>query len=133
MTDKEVKDKQDENKELSLPEKLLETFKSSPTNQILFGLASGWISGYVVIKIGKTAALALGGGIIILQVANNKGFIDVNWNKVSNKIDKVSEDVKKKVDNKTGFWRKNVIDLVISNKEVSSAFCGGFLIGLASN
>lgn len=42
-------------------------------------------------KIGKSTAMALGGGIILLQIATQKGFIKINWDKVNEKIDKVED------------------------------------------
>ena len=34
-------------------------------------------------KIGKTIATAVGGSLILLQIANHKGYINVNWSKVN--------------------------------------------------
>lgn len=38
-------------------------------------------------KVGKVAAMAVGGGIILMQVANHKGYINVNWEKITKKVD----------------------------------------------
>lgn len=48
-------------------------------------------------KVGKVAALALGGGIILLQLANQQGYITVDWNKVTRKFDKVTDKVSEAV------------------------------------
>lgn len=53
-------------------------------------------------KIGRSAAFALGGGIILLQFAQHKGYITIDWNKVKESTLEASE----KVDN-----------LVSANKE----------------
>lgn len=50
-------------------------------------------TGYVTMKVGKAAALALGGGIILLQLAHQQGYITVDWNKVTRKFDKVTDKV----------------------------------------
>jgi Uncharacterized conserved protein len=42
-------------------------------------------------KVGKVAAFAVGGGIILLQVANHQGYIKINWDKVYKQVDKVEE------------------------------------------
>jgi FUN14 domain-containing protein 1 len=48
-------------------------------------------------KVGKMAAIALGGGIIILQLANQQGYIAIDWNKVYKKVDKVTDKVEEAV------------------------------------
>ncbi|KAG5889729.1 hypothetical protein JTB14_010203 [Gonioctena quinquepunctata] len=67
--------------------------KTSTPQQIIIGASSGWVSGYLVMRVAKTAALALGGGIILLEVANQKGYIKINWDKFGKKADKVEEEV----------------------------------------
>jgi FUN14 domain-containing protein 1 len=47
-------------------------------------------------KVGKTAAFAFGGGIILLQIANHKGYIKVNWDKVYKQTDKVTDKLEEK-------------------------------------
>lgn len=47
-------------------------------------------------KIGKVVATAVGGSLIILQIANHKGYINVNWAKVNKDLEKAS----KKLNNK---------------------------------
>jgi Uncharacterized conserved protein len=47
-------------------------------------------------KVGKVAAVAVGGGIILLQVANHKGYIKVNWDRVYKQVDKVADRVEEK-------------------------------------
>lgn len=58
------------------------------------------MTGFLSMKVGKTAALALGGGIILLQIANEKGYININWDKVNKKLDKVSDKVEEKITGK---------------------------------
>lgn len=38
-------------------------------------------------KIGKTIATAVGGSLILLQIANHKGYINVNWSKMNKDLD----------------------------------------------
>ncbi|XP_057655918.1 FUN14 domain-containing protein 2-like isoform X2 [Diorhabda carinulata] len=78
--------------------------KTSATKQIILGASSGWITGFVSMKVGKTLALALGGGIILLQVANEKGYIRINWNKVNKKLDKVVDKVEEQITGETSSW-----------------------------
>lgn len=48
-------------------------------------------------KVGKVAAFALGGGIIVLQVAAHQGYIKINWDKVQKKAEKISDKVEEKI------------------------------------
>lgn len=65
--------------------------KKSATQQILLGAGSGWATGYVTMKVGKVAAIALGGGIILLQVAHQQGYVKVDWSKICRKVDKIAD------------------------------------------
>lgn len=71
--------------------------KKSAMQQIVLGAGSGWATGYITMKVGKVAAVALGGGIILLQVANQQGYIKVDWSKVTRKVDKLADKVEEAV------------------------------------
>ena len=43
--------------------------------------------------MGKLAAMTLGGSLLVMQIANHKGYIKVNWKKVNNDIREISEKV----------------------------------------
>lgn len=65
-------------------------------------------TGYVTLKVGKTAALALGGGIILLQIAQQKGYITIDWSKVRQKAERKTGSVESKYGNQTSKWMQNV-------------------------
>lgn len=48
-------------------------------------------------KVGKVAACAIGGGIIMLQIASTQGYININWDKIKKKAEKISDKVEEKV------------------------------------
>ncbi|XP_078038963.1 FUN14 domain-containing protein 1 isoform X3 [Augochlora pura] len=106
--------------------------KTSATKQIVIGTTSGWVTGFMTMKVGKMAALAFGGGIIMLQIAVHQGYIKVNWDKIQKKAEKITDIVEEKVTgegpkllDKVGRWCRN-------NSFVATSFIGGFIIGLAS-
>ncbi|XP_030748372.1 FUN14 domain-containing protein 2 isoform X2 [Sitophilus oryzae] len=107
--------------------------KSSATKQIVLGASSGWVTGFLAMRVGKTAALALGGGIILLQIANEKGYIKVNWDKVNRNLDKVADKVEEKISGEGPSWMDKVITFAKRNTPFSSGYIGGFLIGMASH
>ncbi|KAG5889728.1 hypothetical protein JTB14_010202 [Gonioctena quinquepunctata] len=78
--------------------------KSSATKQLVLGTSSGWATGFLAMRVGKTAALALGGGILLLQIANEKGYININWNKVNSGLDKVADKVEEKITGEGPSW-----------------------------
>ncbi|XP_001649624.2 FUN14 domain-containing protein 1 isoform X1 [Aedes aegypti] len=111
MSDRKVK-KDETNKEIinmSEAAGILDRFvgdvsKKSATKQILIGAGSGWATGYITMKVGKMAAIAVGGGIILLQVANQQGYIQIDWNKINKKVDKVTDKVEEAVTGQGPSW-----------------------------
>ena len=55
------------------------------------------MTGFLTMKVGKMAAFAVGGSIIILQVAAHQGYIKVNWDKIRKKAEKITDKVEEKV------------------------------------
>ncbi|XP_066582749.1 FUN14 domain-containing protein 1 isoform X2 [Prorops nasuta] len=114
-------------------EKILgDVSKKSATKQIVIGTASGWVTGFLTMKVGKVAAFAVGGGIIILQIAAQQGYIKINWDKIQEKAEKITDKVEEQVTgegpkflDKVGIWCR-------SNTYAASSFIGGFIIGVAS-
>lgn len=51
----------------------------------------------MTVKVGKAVAIAVGGSIILLQVANEQGYIKVNWDKLASKTDKLMDKVEERV------------------------------------
>ena len=47
--------------------------------QLAAGGAAGWVSGYLTMKAGKMAATAIGGTLLLLQIAHHKGYIKVRY------------------------------------------------------
>jgi len=44
-------------------------------------------------KIGKFAAFAVGGSIILLEIAHQEGLIKINWSKLDKSVDKLADKV----------------------------------------
>ncbi|KAK4872141.1 hypothetical protein RN001_016265 [Aquatica leii] len=86
--------------------------KTSATKQLIIGASSGWVTGYLAMKVGRTAAVALGSGIIILELANQKGYIKINWDKVNKQINKVSDKVEEHISGQSASWMDKVENFV---------------------
>ncbi|XP_031786182.1 FUN14 domain-containing protein 1 isoform X3 [Nasonia vitripennis] len=135
------KGKEDANREVSdvakdaksFLEKILgDVSKTSATKQIVIGTASGWATGFITMKVGKVAAFAVGGGIIMLQVAANQGYIKINWDKIQKKADKITDKVEEKLTGEGPKLMDKVGKFCQANTFLATSFLGGFIIGLAS-
>lgn len=117
----------DRNPKGFIDEVLGDVSKSSASKQLLLGASSGWyirntifstlicnlscslrLTGFVAMQFGKVLGTALGGGIILLELANEKGYIKINWDKVNRKLDKVSDKVEKNITGQGPSWSDKV-------------------------
>ncbi|CAH8875901.1 unnamed protein product [Trichobilharzia szidati] len=68
----------------------LNSIKSRPhRQQVLMGVGSGLVAGYIFAKIGRAAALLLGGTLIALQCAVQQDIIHINWRRVEHAGDRL--------------------------------------------
>merc|ERR1712080_149115 len=110
-----------------------EVSKAPAPKQIGIGAAAGWMSGYVMMKVGKAAATAVGGSLILLQIAHYKGYITVDWNRVANDTSSFSDRVKDKLKLRTRTTGEKFLDFAKKNVYLAGGFTGGFFIGIASS
>lgn len=48
-------------------------------------------------RVGKIAACAVGGGILLIQIAAHQGYIKINWDKIQSKAEKITDKVEEKI------------------------------------
>ncbi|XP_064638921.1 FUN14 domain-containing protein 2-like [Lineus longissimus] len=106
--------------------------KASAAKQITFGGVGGWATGYVCSKIGKAAATAIGGSLILLQIAHYKGYIKIDWNKVEKEWKSTKTQVRQTAGTDWEYYIEETRTFVKKNMFLAGGFAGGFLIGLAS-
>ncbi|KAG7268842.1 hypothetical protein CRUP_023962 [Coryphaenoides rupestris] len=111
--------------------------KYSVATQIMMGGVTGWCAGYLFQRVGKIAATAVGGGFLLLQIANHSGYVQVDWKKVEKDVNKAKRHLKKKAKKaapeiNSFIEEVKATDFIKRNIVVSSGFMGGFLLGLAS-
>merc|ERR1712198_105423 len=75
--------------------------KAPAGKQLGVGAACGWISGYLAMKIGKAAATAVGGSLILLQIAHYKGYVKINWNQLTNDSQTICDQMRDKLSKNT--------------------------------
>ena len=59
-------------------------------------------------KVGKAVAIAVGGSIIILQIASNEGYITIDWNKLLRKADKIADKAEEAISGQGPSWADKV-------------------------
>lgn len=115
-----------------LDEIMRELSAASTGKQIAVGSFSGWCSGYLVGRIGKAAALAVGGSLIILQVAHYQGLIRIDWNKVKRGVESTQRKFGQRVNSTNVSTVMNaIVQFGRSHVFLAGSFGAGFLIGLA--
>lgn len=105
---------------------------SSPTKQMVIGGVSGWCTGYVAGKIGKMVLVAFGGSIIILQLAQSQGLVQINWKAIESKVTQTQKKVKRELSDKLPTLIERVKDYSKSHIYLSGSFCLGLLFGVFS-
>lgn len=73
------------------------------------------VTGFITMKVGKVAACAVGGGILLLQIAAHQGYVKINWDKIQSKAEKITDKMEEKI---TGEGPK-FMDKVRENKNIS--------------
>ncbi|KYO45092.1 FUN14 domain-containing protein 2 [Alligator mississippiensis] len=68
--------------------------KYNVATQLVIGGVTGWCTGFIFQKVGKLAATAVGGGFFLLQIANHKGYIKVDWKLVERDVNKAKQQLK---------------------------------------
>ena len=125
--------------------------KAPVPKQIAVGGAAGWTAGYLTMKAGKMAATAIGGTLLLLQIAHHKGyikvivrlqilsiiicgiFLQVDWKKMSNDSATVAEKLKEKLSIKSKSSFEKFQEWSARNIYLAGGFTGGFFLGIASS
>ncbi|KAJ8310104.1 hypothetical protein KUTeg_011969 [Tegillarca granosa] len=98
--------------------------RQSVAKQVAIGGASGWVSGYLFVKVGKAAAASLGATILILQIAQHKGYIKINWNRLNSEMETARREIERRARRNYG----GVIQNIFLRNNVFVA--GGFFVFL---
>jgi len=104
---------------------------ASVGRQVAIGSVSGWCSGYLVSKVGKAAALALGGSLIIVQVAHWQGLIQINWANIEKSVDATRRKLTNHVSNSAPVLADQVREFARQHAFLAGSFSVGFLLGIA--
>ncbi|XP_022224786.1 FUN14 domain-containing protein 2 [Drosophila obscura] len=76
----------------------------SAYSQLLIGVTSGWATGFTTMKIGKFAAFAIGGSIILMEIAHQEGIIEVNWPRLTKGFASIANKVESSILGREMTW-----------------------------
>lgn len=116
-----------------LSHQLSDLRQSSSVKQVAVGTTAGFMSGLVCGKFGRTAATAVGGSVICLHLAQQYGYITINWNRLNGDVAKAKKELEKKARDEGPEFVRQLQAIVVENVLLASGFGGGFLLGLASS
>uniref|UniRef100_A0A131YVZ3 FUN14 domain-containing protein 1 n=1 Tax=Rhipicephalus appendiculatus TaxID=34631 RepID=A0A131YVZ3_RHIAP len=74
--------------------------KASPAKQLTIGGVSGWCVGFIFTKAGKIAATAIGGSLLLFQVAQHQGYVKVNWSRLNKDLQQAQNELARRTDGK---------------------------------
>lgn len=59
-------------------------------------------------KVGKVIAIGVGGSIILLQVASNEGYINIDWNKIGKRANNLADKAEEAITGEGPSWAEKV-------------------------
>lgn len=107
--------------------------KCSGATQLCIEGVPGWYPAFRSLKVGKFAATAVGGGLVLLHLADLTEYIKVDWQQVEENMKKAKEQLKIPKNKPVPTEVKGTAEEVVSFVKESVVVAGGlFLLGVAS-
>ncbi|KAK7489305.1 hypothetical protein BaRGS_00019413 [Batillaria attramentaria] len=101
--------------------------RESALKQVGVGSVSGMLAGFLFIKVGRVAAATMGSTILLLQLAQHQGYIEIDWARVRQDTRRAQQRMRHV--HYPGTWQ-NICEFVQANVFLAVGFGGGFLIGM---
>lgn len=119
--------------ELSLKE-LTDKFNNLPKSvqETLIGGSSGWLTGFTLVKFGKSAGFSMGASILLLQLGHHYGYININWKNVNRDLKKAKTEVKRQASTHVPDLNVRIQECIKNNAIMASTFLGGFFLGAST-
>ncbi|KAL8625004.1 hypothetical protein ACOMHN_012013 [Nucella lapillus] len=105
--------------------------RQSAAKQFGVGSATGVISGWLFVKVGKVAAATLGTTVLLIQVAQHQGYIQINWDRVRSTVRQAERGVQRSANRHYPTFVRNFREFIQQNLFLAVGFGGGFLVGMA--
>ncbi|KAL3848019.1 hypothetical protein ACJMK2_018904 [Sinanodonta woodiana] len=104
--------------------------RQSVLHQVLIGGGTGWVSGYLFLKVGKIAAVSLGLTLLLIKIAQHQGYIKIDWPKVQQEINQTRKRLERDAMRQYPNVMNNIREFVRKNVFLAGSFAGGFLLGV---
>lgn len=105
--------------------------RQSVAKQVMIGGAAGCASGYLSVKVGKTAAISLGLTILLIRIAQHQGYIQINWSRVNREMERAKRRMAAEANRQYPNLIDNLRRFAQQNVFLAGSFAGGFFLGLA--
>ncbi|CAC5370563.1 unnamed protein product [Mytilus coruscus] len=105
--------------------------KRSAAQQITIGGVSGWVTGFLFIKVTKAVVVTMGLSLILIQVAQHQGYIKINYRAIQSEIKRTKDVINKEANRHYPGVVENAKRFLQKNMFLAGGFAGGFLIGVA--
>lgn len=73
------------------------------------------VTGFLTMKVGKVVAISVGGSIILLQIAANEGYIQIDWNKITKRANKLADKAEEAITGEGPSWADKVSNQILTN------------------
>lgn len=105
--------------------------RQSAAKQLGVGTVSGLLAGWLFVKVGKMAAMSLGTSLLLIQVAQHQGYIQINWNRIQTQMNVAKSTARNAAHRHYPGFIKSCKEFVQKNMFLALGFGGGFFIGIA--
>ncbi|KHJ45951.1 FUN14 family protein [Trichuris suis] len=106
--------------------------KSPAAEQILVGGGSGWAAGFVFVKFGRYAAVAIGTTVLVLQIAVHRRYVTIDWKNLEGTSQAAQERLDRVLHGEASSTILSAKNFLKDNAYFVVAFSAGFLIGLGT-
>lgn len=96
-----------------------------PCSQIGIGAAAGFLTCFLLMKIGKIAAIVVGSTLLLVELAHAGGLIKIDWPKVAKNV----ENYKSRAPSNSTVTLANMDKYTKKIRYFTVAFIGGSFIG----
>lgn len=112
----------------------MDKFNNLPKSvqQAIIGTSSGWLTGYTLVKFGRTAGIGMGVTIFLLQVGQHYGYVNIDWNRFNNDLKKAKAEVEKQANSHMPEIKSKIQGAIKNNAITATSFMGGFFLGAST-
>lgn len=105
--------------------------RETALKQAGIGAATGMLSGFLFVKVGRVAAATIGSTVLLIQIAQHQGYVQINWDKVRRTSQAAERELRRVANSQMPGVFENFRVFLQENLFLAVGFGGGFLLGMA--